>query len=135
MSKEMNFFEVCKLVKSTEEFNIEFINDFSGTLFYSCGFEINYTVNDLDIRIPFDFFPLFDGNADNWEEAKEIMLDFVNTDLRECVDRDMDEAVYKLVKEKWIKCMNYIITQIESIAEAEHFDLDSAFIKEDDDEF
>lgn len=137
----MNFFDVCKLVKSTEEFSIEFVADNSGNQFYCGGFIINYKVNDLEIEIPYDLFILFDGNANNWEEVKEIMLNFENISndisneiIHNCIgwDIEIDEDTSRQNKEKWIKCMNYIVTQIESIAEAEHFNLDSAFMEEDD---
>lgn len=138
----MNFFDVCKLVKSTEEFNIEFIADNSGNQFYYSGFIITYKVNDLEIEIPYDLFCLFDGNANNWEEAKEIMLNFenINIVLNEMIHNcngwniEIDEDTSKQNKEKWIKCMNYIVTQIESIAEANQFDLDSVFIEEEDED-
>ena len=117
----MNFFDVCKLVKSTEEFSIEFVADNSGNQFYCGGFIITYKVNDLEIEIPYDLFCLFDGNANNWEEAKEIMLNFenINIVLNEMIhncngwDIEIDEDTSEQNKEKWIKCMNYIVTQIE----------------------
>jgi len=139
MSKEMTFYDLCKLIKSTDEFNIEFNTDISGCLFYHGGFIINYNVNNKPLKMEWDMFPLFEEEG-TWEDAKEIFRSFIDSDFDtefyQCQEKDieLDDETCKIAKEKMIRCINIIINQIEAIAEQEKINLDNFFKYEEEDD-
>ena len=129
----MSFGELCKLVKSTEEFIVSYDSDQSGVKFYGGGLTITVKINNRDFSLDWDLFPLFEGNYTDWETVKnELILcwvtDFSDFDCKMYEKyNDIDKDTYNQVKDLMIKFFKYLANSIESISESQNIDLDQFF--------
>lgn len=136
------FREICKLVKSTEDFTIMFDPDISGCRYYAGGFEITTQINNTDYTWEFDMFPIYEDDfyGDGWEVAKTyfksliLETDDFDDDVMEDYNLSKEDDVYVQLKDKMLMACNVIINQIEAISEENDFDLDSYFSYEIDDD-
>lgn len=141
MNNELDFSDICKLVKSTEDFIITYDSDYSGCRFFAGGYEITTKINNTDYTWEFDMFPIYeDDYSDGWEVAKtyfkSLILDSDDFDvyMNDVYNLTKEDDVYRQFKDKMLKACNVIINQIEAISKENDFDLDSYFRKDDYDE-
>lgn len=135
MAFELDFRDICKLVKSTEDFTIKYDPDNSGCRFYSGGYEITTKINNTDYAWEFDMFPIYDidYSNDGWEVAKtyfkSMILEYDEFDdyVHDVYDLSKEDDVYIQFKDKMLKACDVITNQIEAISEEYNFDLDSYF--------
>lgn len=142
MQPELDFRDICKLVKSTEDFIITYDPDNSGGRFYAGGYEITTKINNTDYTWEFDMFPIYedDYSSNGWEVAKTYFKSLIlETDdfddyVNDVYDLSKEDEVYEQFKDKMLKACNVIINQFEAISEENNFDLDNYFRKDDSDE-
>lgn len=141
MKDELDFRDICKLVKSTEDYTISYDPDGTGLKYFGGGFEIVTKVNNKDYTWDFDMFPIYeDDYLDGWDVAKTyfesliIETDDFYTYMHDVYDLNENNELYQELKSKMLKACNVIINQIEAISKEKDFDLDSYFRKDDYDE-
>lgn len=137
MDNEMNWFDICKLIKSNDEFTIKFNNDTSGSSYYYGGLEITINIKNEKYTWCYDMFPLFENNWKTWDEAKEYFSliitpypDF-SSYMNEYYNLSEDDELYQILKEKMLNANKYIVSQIENIAEHNNINLNKFIYDEE----
>ena len=142
MGFKLDFRDICKLVRSTEDFIIKYDPDSSGCRFYSGGYDITTKINNTDYAWEFDMFPIYEDDfyGDGWEVAKSYFKSLIlESDdfyeyVRDVYNLSKEDDVYIQFKDKMLMACNIIVNQIEAISEENNFDLDSYFRKDENDD-
>ena len=136
----LEFKDLCRLIKSTDDFTFEVVVD--NTQYFGIGIETtvnNIEVNGKHFTYCCDLFPLFDGDYCDWSEGKE----FFTNDFIQAADLDIelkefgvskDSDLYNQLKEAIISSNKYIASQITAIANDNDINLDDYFKDEDEEE-
>lgn len=127
-------------VKSTDDFQLEYIKDTIGNMYDGDGLSITIKVDGKEYSWDFALWP-FTDDYDNWDEAKNYIKDLIyeSTDFSEYMktyyNLEETDTIYQTIKEQMIKAGQYLASQVESGATAINInDLNEYWMEDEDDE-
>ena len=146
MDQDKIWLNLCKNVKSTDEYEIEFIEDGSGILFFKNGFKIKFNYKNRNYVIDYDLFPLFEVDYEHeddwWSWAKSCILED-EFEIQNITDTDpsnphyykkLTEEEYNDLKDIWYNIMKHLVQQIEGNASRQNINLAKLFFNDDEEE-